>query len=154
MLMKTRPILLLWILLTFPAFASAHTDAATGQDYGGFQRNDGKGSCCDWHDCRPAHQPFMEPDGEKITDRANNKFVFDPGKVVRRPSDDGNWHICASATTLRCIIAPAQSFRQQKPDSLFGRVSVGERAIDANPARQSPASSALACMAPIPGDAE
>jgi hypothetical protein len=153
MLMKARPILLLWILLALPAVASAHVDAATGQDYGGFERNDGKGSCCDWHDCRPAHEPFMEPDGEKITDRANNKFVFDPGKVVKRPSDDGNWHVCASATTLRCIIAPAQSYREQEPNRLFG-VTVGESAVDVSSARQSRAATALACVAPIPEDAD
>ena len=110
-----------WIVFAIPIGAYAHTDISTGQDYRGFDRNDGMGSCCDWHDCRPAFEPFMEQDGEKIIDRGNNKFLFDPSKVVKRPSDDGNWHICASATTLRCIIAPAQAERQPTPlDRLFG----------------------------------
>jgi hypothetical protein len=111
----------LLIVLAVPGAARAHTDKATGQDYTGFERNDGKGSCCDWHDCRPASEPFMEQDGEKIIDRGNNKFVFDPSKVVSRPSDDGNWHICGSATKLKCIIAPAQAEREPGSlDSLFG----------------------------------
>jgi hypothetical protein len=155
MLMKAHPFLLLWIVLAIPVVASAHTDPATGQDYSGFERNDGKGSCCDWHDCRPAHEPFMEQDGEKITDRANNKFLFDPAKVVGRPSDDGNWHVCASATTLRCIIAPAQSYRQpQRPERLFGwstpAIPFGQRPFSQNSAGQGITSATLACMAPLP----
>jgi hypothetical protein len=113
------------LLIALPAIAQSHTDRITGQDYQGFDRNDGKGSCCDWHDCRPASAPFMEPDGEKIIDRGNNKFAFDPGKIVRRPSDDGNWHICANAVRLNCIIAPAQSERQSSPpDIRFSRLTV------------------------------
>jgi hypothetical protein len=86
----------------------AHVDSVTGQDYKLFQRRDGRGDCCEWYDCRPASPPFTEPDGEKIMDRAGNKYRFDPSKVVTRPSDDGNWHVCGDARTLKCIIAPAQ----------------------------------------------
>ncbi|MDB5523737.1 MAG: hypothetical protein JWM58_1500 [Rhizobium sp.] len=112
-----------WIGLTAPLVASAHTDRVTGQDYRGFERNDGRGSCCDWHDCRPALEPFMEQDGEKIIDRGHNKFSFDPGKVVKRPSDDGNWHVCGNASTLTCIIAPTQAEREPNPlDWLFGKI--------------------------------
>lgn len=111
----------LWIGLAIPVAAYAHVDKVTGQNYEGFERNDGRGSCCDWHDCRPALAPFMEEDGEKIVDRNNNKFAFDPGKVVKRPSDDGNWHVCGNATRLNCIIAPVETRRETKPDgNLFG----------------------------------
>lgn len=99
----------LLFMLVFPTVPQAHIHPVTGQDYRDFLRNDGKGSCCDWHDCRPAYAPFTEPDGEKIVDFANNKYRFDPSKVVRRPSDDGHWHVCGDARTLKCIIAPAQS---------------------------------------------
>lgn len=67
--------------------AKGHIDAVTRQDYSGYERNDGKGSCCDWHDCRP----------------------FDAAKIVRRPSDDGNWHVCGTAKKLFSIIAPAEA---------------------------------------------
>lgn len=111
----------LCIVLAFPVAAQAHIDKVTGQDYNGFERNDDGGSCCDWHDCRPASAPFMEPDGEKIMDRGRNKFLFDPGKVVKRPSDDGNWHVCGSGTKLKCIIAPPEAERQPGLfDRLFG----------------------------------
>jgi hypothetical protein len=43
-----------------------------------------------------------------IMDRAGNKYRFDPSKVVNRPSDDGNWHICGDAKRLKCIIAPVE----------------------------------------------
>lgn len=89
--------------------AKGHIDAVTRQDYSGYERNDGKGSCCDWHDCRPALPPFLTPDGEKIADRARNTYPFDPAKIVRRPSDDGNWHVCGTAKKLFCIIAPAEA---------------------------------------------
>ena len=89
--------------------AQAHVDPVTGQDYRDFLRNDGQGSCCDWHDCRPAHAPVTEPDGQTIVDFGNNRYRFDPSKVVRRPSDDGNWRVCGDARQLKCIIAPAQS---------------------------------------------
>jgi hypothetical protein len=102
----------LWILLVLPVAAHAHVDKTTGQDYREFMRNDGLGSCCSWHDCRPAYAPFTEPDGEKITDFGNNKYRFDPSKVVRRPSDDGNWHVCGDARKLKCIIAPVESRRK------------------------------------------
>jgi hypothetical protein len=105
-----------WIALAIPfaapLVAEAHIDAATEQDYRAFERNDGKGSCCDWLDCRPALEPFMENDGEKIMDRARNKFAFDQDKVVKLPSDDGNWHLCANSRGLICIIAPSQAARQ------------------------------------------
>jgi hypothetical protein len=123
---------LLWLVLAIPAVGYAHTDAETGQDYSGFDRNDGRGSCCNWLDCRPASEPFMEQDGEKITDRAGNKFSFDPSKVVKRPSDDGNWHVCGNGTTLKCIIAPTETRRESIPlDRLFGWVA------PENPAGQS-----------------
>ncbi|MBX9459469.1 MAG: hypothetical protein KL863_27465 [Rhizobium sp.] len=86
----------------------AHVDPLTGQDYRLFQRRDGGGDCCDWHDCRPATRPFIEAGVEMIMDRAGNKYRFDPGKVAIRPSDDGNWHLCGDAKTLKCIIAPAE----------------------------------------------
>jgi hypothetical protein len=109
------------IAVATPVIAYAHVDEATGQNYFGFERNDGKGSCCDWYDCRPALAPFMEPDGEKIMDRNRNKYSFDRRIVVRRPSDDGNWHVCGSGTALKCIIAPAQARREPGLfDSLFG----------------------------------
>jgi hypothetical protein len=111
----------IWMTLVIPAIAYAHIDGMTGQDYSGFERNDGKGSCCDWQDCRPASEPFMQQGGEKMIDRAGNVFSFDPGKVVKRPSDDGNWHVCGNATTLKCIIAPAETRREMRPlDRLFG----------------------------------
>jgi hypothetical protein len=108
--MPTR-LRLLFILLALAAVAdavSAHIDPVTGQDYRQFQRRDGGGDCCEWYDCRPATAPFSEAEGEMIMDRAGNKYRFDPGKVVARPSDDGNWHICGNAKRLTCIIAPAQ----------------------------------------------
>lgn len=112
-----------WMALAIPAIAYAHTDGVTGQDYSGFKRNDGRGSCCDWQDCRPASQPFIEQGNEKMIDRAGNTFSFDPGKVVKRPSDDGNWHVCGNATTLKCIIAPAESQREAQPlERLLGWV--------------------------------
>jgi hypothetical protein len=86
----------------------AHVDPVTGQDYRLFQRRDGGGDCCEWYDCRPASAPFSEPDGEKIMDKAGNKYRFDHGKVVVRPSDDGKWHVCGDAVRLKCIIAPAE----------------------------------------------
>ncbi len=111
----------LLILFAIPVAAHAHIDSVTGQDYSGFDRNDGGGSCCNWQDCRPASAPFMEPDGEKIMDRGQNKFAFDPSKVVRRPSDDGNWHVCGNGTRLICIIAPPEAERELEPlDRLFG----------------------------------
>lgn len=105
-----------WLPLTGPAFllsvlagpGGAHVDPVTGQDYRLFERRDGGGDCCDWFDCRPATAPFPEADGEKIMDRAGNKYRFDPGKVVVLPSDDGRWHVCGDATRLKCIIAPAE----------------------------------------------
>jgi hypothetical protein len=108
--------LFLFIVLSVavPDAALAHVDLTTGQNYNGFQRNDGKGSCCDWHECRPAFAPFMAPDGEKIRDHGDNTYVFDSSKIVDRPSDDGNWHICGNATTLNCIIAPAQALRRDR----------------------------------------
>ena len=102
---------LLSILLVLALPVHAHVDKTTGQDYRDFTRNDGLGSCCDWHDCRPAHAPFTEPDGEMIVDLGNNKYRFDPSKVVKRPSDDGNWHVCGDARKLKCIIAPVESRR-------------------------------------------
>jgi hypothetical protein len=109
------------LVLAIPFAAHAHVDRVTGQNYNGFDRNDGKGSCCDWYDCRPALAPFMEQDGEKIMDRNQNKYSFDPAIVVRRPSDDGNWHVCGGGTALKCIIAPAQAEREPGLfDSLFG----------------------------------
>jgi hypothetical protein len=114
----------LCIVLALPIAAHAHADKVTRQDYSGFERNDGGGSCCDWHDCRPASSPFMEPDGEKIMDRGLNKFLFDPGKVVKRPSDDGNWHVCGTGTRLKCIIAPPEAKREPGLfDSLFSRLA-------------------------------
>jgi hypothetical protein len=101
----------LLLALVLPIAAHAHVDPVTGQDYRDFLRNDGKGSCCDWYDCRPAYAPFTEPDGDKIVDFANNKYLFDPSKVVRRPSDDGRWHVCGGPRKLKCIIAPPQSHR-------------------------------------------
>ena len=86
----------------------AHVDPVTGQDYKLFQRRDGGGDCCEWYDCRPATPPFSEAEGEMIMDRAGNKYRFDPAKVVARPSDDGNWHVCGDARRLKCIIAPAE----------------------------------------------
>jgi hypothetical protein len=121
------------IVLAIPVAAQAHIDRLTGQDYSGFERNDGKGSCCDWFDCRPALSPFMEPDGEKIMDRHQNKYSFDPRIVVKRPSDDGNWHVCGNGTALTCIIAPAQAEREPGLlDSLFGWLA------PSHPADQSP----------------
>lgn len=99
----------LFAFFALPFAAFAHIDRATGQDYQGYERRDGKGSCCDWHDCRPATTPFPSKDGERIRDRAGNEFAFDPGKVVGRPSDDGNWHVCGDGRRLKCIIAPAQA---------------------------------------------
>lgn len=114
-----------WLTFAVPATVFAHIDRLTGQDYNGFERNDGKGSCCDWHDCRPALTPFMDKDGEKITDLAGNKYLLDPGKIVRRPSDDGNWHVCGDAHRLNCIIAPQEAKRSPTPlDRLFGKTSV------------------------------
>jgi hypothetical protein len=104
----------LWVLLILPVTGHAHVDEVTGQDYREFMRNDGLGSCCNWHDCRPAHAPVSEPDGEKIVDFGNNKYLFDPSKVVKRPSDDGNWHVCGDARKLKCIIAPVQSLRHNR----------------------------------------
>ena len=104
-----------WIAATIPFAADAHTDSVTGQDYRGFERNDGRGSCCDWHDCRPAFAPFKEQDGEKIIDRGGNKFSFDRGKLLNRPSDDGNWHICGNGHMLYCIIAPAEARLEPNP---------------------------------------
>ncbi|MDB5554400.1 MAG: hypothetical protein JWL86_4384 [Rhizobium sp.] len=101
----------LWILLVLPVAAHAHVDKTTRQDYRDFTRNDGLGSCCDWHDCRPAHAPVTEPDGEMIVDFGNNRYRFDPSKVVKRPSDDGNWHVCGDGWKLKCIIAPVESRR-------------------------------------------
>lgn len=98
-------------LLAFGALAAAalaHVDPVTGQDYRLFQRRDGGGDCCDWFDCRPATPPFSDAGGEMIMDRAGNKYRFDPGKVVTRPSDDGKWHVCGDARRLKCIIAPAE----------------------------------------------
>lgn len=98
-------------VLVFGACADAvlaHIDPVTGQDYRLFQRRDGGGDCCEWYDCRPASAPFLESDGEKIMDRAGNKYRFDAGKIVTRPSDDGHWHICGDARRLKCIIAPAE----------------------------------------------
>jgi hypothetical protein len=111
-----------WIVLVIPFAADAHVDRITGQNYDGYERNDGKGSCCGWYDCRPALAPFTEGDGEKIMDRNRNKYPFDPAIVVQRPSDDGNWHVCGgSGTPLKCIIAPAQAEREPGLfDSLFG----------------------------------
>jgi hypothetical protein len=100
------------LILVFSAAAGpgvAHIDPVTGLDYRLFQRRDGGGDCCGWFDCRPATAPFQEPDGEKIMDRAGNKYRFDASKVVIRPSDDGEWHICGNARWLNCIIAPAES---------------------------------------------
>jgi hypothetical protein len=97
------------LLLCLAIPSHAHVDPVTGQDYRDFLRNDGKGSCCDWYDCRPAYAPFTEPDGEKIIDFANNKYLYDLSKVVKRPSGDGHWHVCGDAKKLKCIIAPAQS---------------------------------------------
>jgi hypothetical protein len=112
-----------WIVVAIPLTAHAHVDKTTGQNYSGFERNDGRGSCCDWYDCRPALSPFMESDGEKIMDRNQNKYAFDPRIVVKRPSDDGNWHVCGNGTALTCIIAPAQARREPGLlDSLFGRL--------------------------------
>jgi hypothetical protein len=105
---------ILAIIAAGSGIAQAHVDALTGQDYQGFERNDGKGSCCDWHDCRPSSAPFAGPNGEEIMDRGGNTFAFDPGKVVRRPSDDGNWHICANSVRLNCIIAPNEAERWPK----------------------------------------
>jgi len=117
------------IVFAIPFVAYAHVDKLTGQNYSGFDRNDGKGSCCDWYDCRPALAPFMEPDGEKIMDRNQNKFSFDPAIVVKRPSDDGNWHVCGGGTALKCIIAPTESRREPGLlDSLYGWL-VPRRAI-------------------------
>lgn len=100
---------LLPFAIFLPLAAYAHTDVVTGQDYSGFERNDGRGSCCNWLDCRPAFAPFMEKDGEKIVDRGQNKFRFDPDIVVKRPSEDGNWHVCGTGNRLHCIIAPPQA---------------------------------------------
>jgi len=123
----------LCIVLALPVAAQAHVYKVTGQDYNGFERNDGGGSCCDWHDCRPALAPFMEPDGEKIMDLGQNKFVFDPGKVVRRPSDDGNWHVCGSGTKLKCIIAPPEAERSPGLfDSLFSWLTPGSPGNERN----------------------
>lgn len=41
-------------------------------------------------------------------DRAGNTYRFDTAKVVNRPPDDGNWHVCGNARRLKCIIAPTQ----------------------------------------------
>lgn len=102
---------LVFPLTAFGALAGgglAHVDPVTGQDYKLFQRRDGGGDCCEWYDCRPATAPFSEAEGEMIMDRAGNKYRFDPSKVVTRPSDDGNWHICGDAKRLKCIIAPVE----------------------------------------------
>jgi hypothetical protein len=101
----------LCILLFIPLAAQAHVDPVTGQDYRVFERNDGQGSCCDWHDCRPAHAPVTGPEGEIIVDFGNNRYRFDPSKLVKRPSEDGQWHVCGDALKLKCIIAPAESRR-------------------------------------------
>lgn len=120
-----RSVASLWILLVLPAAAHAHVDPVTGQDYRDFTRNDGLGSCCDWHDCRPAHAPVTEPDGEMIVDFGNNKYRFDPSKVVKRPSDDGNWHVCGDARKLKCIIAPVESLRDRDGiGGLVGEISL------------------------------
>ncbi|UVC09514.1 hypothetical protein IHQ71_02495 [Rhizobium sp. TH2] len=118
---------LVLILVTLSSMAQAHVDKTTGQDYRDFTRNDGLGSCCNWHDCRPAHAPVTEPDGEKIIDFANNKYRFDPSKLVKRPSDDGNWHVCGDALKLKCIIAPVESRRDGDGfESLVGGILVAE----------------------------
>ncbi|CAN7531071.1 hypothetical protein [Rhizobium sp. LjRoot254] len=110
---------LVLILVVFSSTAQAHVDKTTGQDYRDFTRNDGLGSCCSWHDCRPAHAPVTEPDGDMIVDFANNKYRFDPSKLVKRPSDDGNWHVCGDSQRLKCIIAPVQSRRDgDGPDGI------------------------------------
>jgi hypothetical protein len=103
-----RLALVVLTLSTAAGVVFAHIDPATGQDYRLFQRRDGGGDCCEWFDCRPATPPFSEAGGEMIMDRAGNKYRFDPGKVVTRPSDDGNWHVCGDAKRLKCIIAPAE----------------------------------------------
>lgn len=111
------------IVAAIPVAANAHTDRITGQDYRGFERNDGRGSCCNWHDCRPALAPIMERDGEKIIDLGGNKFFFDRRKLLKRPSDDGNWHVCGNGQTLYCIIAPAEvRLEPSTLDSLFGQL--------------------------------
>ena len=118
---------LLCLALMPPLPAEAHVDSNTAQNYRGYDRNDGRGSCCNWLDCRPAFAPVMEPDGETIMDRALNKFRFDPAKIVPRPSDDGNWHVCGSGSMIWCIIAPAQVKREPDPaDRLFGFSLVGK----------------------------
>lgn len=110
--------LLLSTLLPLPA--QAHIDAVTSQNYRGYERTDGKGPCCDWLDCRPAFAPAREASGEVIMDRAMNKYPFDRRKVVARPSDDGNWHVCGSGQMIWCIIAPAEARRGPGPaDRLF-----------------------------------
>jgi hypothetical protein len=115
----------LLILLAFSFPAHAHIDPVTGQDYRDFMRNDGMGSCCSWHDCRPAHAPATESDGEMITDFGNNKYAFDPSKVVKRPSDDGNWHVCGDTRKLKCIIAPVQSLRDgEGVNGLMGGIAM------------------------------
>ena len=106
---KAVGLLSILLLPLFPPTGLAHIDPATGQDYRDFERRDGKGSCCDWHDCRPATAPVVEDGREVIRDRAANIYDFDQDKVVRRPSDDGNWHVCGNGDRLNCIIAPAES---------------------------------------------
>lgn len=109
---------LLFVFILASAPALAHVDPATGQDYQGFERRDGKGSCCNWLDCRPATAPFSTPEGERIRDRAGNLFRYDPAIVVARPSDDDNWHVCGNGTRLHCIIAPAETRRLlSRPES-------------------------------------
>jgi hypothetical protein len=144
-----------WIAFMAPAVAFAHIDKLTGQDYNGFERNDGKGSCCDWHDCRPALMPFMEKDGEKITDLAGNKYLLDKGKIVHRPSDDGNWHVCGDAHRLNCIIAPQEAKRGPTPlDRLLGKTSVASSTKDTAPLDDSEIARQLAaapiCRAGVP----
>ena len=139
---------ILLLLLVAPAGAFAHIDPRTGQDYTGFQRNDGKGSCCDWHDCRPAGLPFTTRNGQMIADRAGNIYPFEPDKVVGQPSSDGNWHICGDAHRLKCIIAPAEGRMEWNSDR---RRDAWARVIPAIPTAGQPSPAGLA---PLPAARE
>lgn len=72
--------------------------------YTDWQRNDGKGSCCNLIDCAPAEVKRVKKGWEV---KLHGHWVPVPEEVVlKKNSPDGQAHVCASGLTILCFVEP------------------------------------------------
>ncbi len=85
------------ILLALAAGLALAGPVAAHEWYGGLERNDGGGSCCNDEDCRPVAMCQMEGGAEGLMIEGTCRPI-EWDKVLAIPSPDGQAHACYTSS--------------------------------------------------------